>query len=123
MSWSIVLPVRVIVAMADPMTTVCVFPGVVGKRQMSTPDQHALFSDNVANRRYDQNLSRRHGLTEELVSPDERRGQPLGPSLVSVVIRAFMKRVIHPPERGLLFISGCFVWLTFPPARMTSRLG
>ena len=64
--------------------------------EMSAADQHAPFSDNVANRRYDQNLSRRHGLTGELVLPDERRGQPLGPSLVSVVIRAFTKRVIHP---------------------------
>ena len=85
-------------------------------------DQHAPFSDNVANHRYDQNLSRRHGLTGELVLPDERRGQPLGLSLVSVVIRAITKRVIHPAERGLFVISGCFVWLTFPPARMTSRL-
>ena len=59
-------------------------------------DQHAPFSDNVANRRYDRNLSCRHRLTRELVLPDERRGQPLGPSLVSVVIRAFTKRVIYP---------------------------
>lgn len=90
------------------------------RRQLAT--QHAPFSDNVANRRYDRNLSRRHGLTGELVLPDERRGQPLGPSLVGVVIRAIIKRVIHPAERGLFVISGCFVWLTFPPARMTSRL-
>lgn len=85
-------------------------------------DQHAPFSDNVVNRRYDQNLSRRHGLTGELVLLDERRGQQLGPSFVSVVIRAIMKRVIHPAERELFVISGCFVWLTFPPARITWRL-
>lgn len=96
--------------------------GIADARNPAVPDQHAPFSDNIANRRYDQNLSRRHGHTGQLVLPDERRGQPLEPSLVSVVIRAFTKRVIHPAERGLFVISGCFFWLTLPPAQMASRL-
>lgn len=43
------LPDYVIIAMTDPMTTVCVFPGVVGKRQMSAPDQTQSFTRTGAN--------------------------------------------------------------------------
>lgn len=38
--------------------------GIANARNPAVPDQHAPFSDNVANRRYDQNLSRRHGRTD-----------------------------------------------------------